>query len=83
MIDEQCQRNKRAIEAFLFRMSMLGEGVPLGAAFEVGVGEIKEKELALRREELGVRLEECWLDGALGTKELIGDLIDLFLEELG
>ncbi len=62
---------------------MFGEGVPLGTSFEVGVSEIKEKEPGFSREELRARLKECWFNSALGAIELIGDLIDLVLVELG
>ena len=55
----------------------------LGFAEILADAGLSGESLALRREELGARLEECWLDSALGTKELIGDFIDLVLEELG
>ena len=48
---------------------MFNEGVPLGAAFEVGVGEVKEKEPGCYWKELGAFLEECRFNCALGTIE--------------
>ena len=83
VIDEQSQRDQGAIETFFFRVTTFGEGVPLGAAFDVGVGEIKEEELSFIPKEPRARLKERRFNCALGAIERIGDLIDLVLVELG